>query len=96
MVSIGTISLCHRKGCSRILVGGNTNARANQSIYLPNDNQLLNVHFVDDLTLTPKLTQHSVEGTMLCFDTFAEAIRPIVSVEKTKVFLISQENLPTS
>jgi hypothetical protein len=48
------------------------------------------------LTLTPKLTQHSVEGTMLCLDTFAEAIRPIVSVEKTKVFLISQENPPTS
>nr|KUM47385.1 hypothetical protein ABT39_MTgene5570 [Picea glauca]QHR89567.1 hypothetical protein Q903MT_gene3589 [Picea sitchensis] len=35
-----------------------------RGIYLLYGNQLLNVHFADDLALTPELTQHSVEGTI--------------------------------
>jgi hypothetical protein len=53
------------------------------------DNQLLNVHFVDDLTLTHELSQHFVEGTPLCLDTFAEVVGAVVSEEITEAFLIS-------
>jgi hypothetical protein len=39
----------------------------------------------------PELTQQSVEGTILCLDTFVEAIGEVVNEEKTEFFLIGQD-----
>lgn len=49
-----------------LVVLNNKIARSKRGIYLLDGHQLLNVHFADDLALTPEFTQHSVEGTMPC------------------------------
>lgn len=43
-------------------------------IYFPNGSQIFNVHFSNELDLTPKLNHHSVEGTMYCLDTSMEVV----------------------
>jgi hypothetical protein len=63
-----------------------------RGISLPGGNQLLNVHFVDDSPLTPKLTQQSVEGTLLYLDTLAKAVSGFLM--RKLVFLVGQDDPP--
>jgi hypothetical protein len=49
-----------------------------RGISLHGCNQLLNFHFVDDLALTPKMTQQFVEGTLLWLDTLTEAVGAVL------------------
>jgi hypothetical protein len=66
----------------------------NKGIYFPNYNQLLNIHFTNDLALTLELTQHSFKGTISCLDTFTKVVGIVIDEDTTKVFLNGKEDPP--